>query len=392
MRVGGVLAVAALLAAAGAAFAQGNDASPVAAAQRRLIDTKRAAAAAARRASELAAAADAERDAADRARREEQALAARVTAAEAELATAAARVALVERLLADQRAKLGVAQDPVARLLAALQTLARRPAIVAFAQPGSVGDLVHVRAVLGSALPAVRQRTAGIRADLIETRRLKASAALAAEALRKGRIRLEADRVALAELEAAHRRRGAELGRGALGESDRALALGERARDLVDGMADTRTAQATAASLFALAGPVPRPLAPGSRPPAPPRGVYRRPVTGDLIVGFDELSHSGVRSRGLTFATRAGARVVAPAGGIVRYAHRFRGYGMIVILDHGQGWSSLLTGLGVLAVKPGDRIAAGATIGAAPREEPQITVELRRRGRPVDAAALMGSR
>lgn len=390
MRLGGVLAIAALFAAAGVT-AQ-TDAPALANEQQRLLATKRDAAIAAARAAKLAAAAAQERNAADKARREEQALAARVTAAEANLATASARVTLVERLLSDQRARLGRAQTPVARLLAALESLARRPTIAAVAQPGSVADLVHVRAVLGSALPVVRQRTEAVRAELAETRRLQASAALAAKALADGRTRLESDRLALATLEARHRQRSQSLGRGAISESDRALALGERARDLVDGMTATTNAKATAASLVALAGPLPRPIAPGTSPPPPASSVYRTPVAGRLVTGFDEISESGVRSRGLTFATAPRARVVAPAAGKIRYARRFRDYGTIVIIDHAAGWTSLVTGLAETSVTPGERIAMGAPIGTAPRDDPRVTVELRRRGRPVDLAALIGSR
>ncbi|KQN31697.1 metalloendopeptidase [Sphingomonas sp. Leaf34] len=390
MRLGGVLAIAALFAAAGVT-AQ-TDAPELASEQQRLVAAKRDAAIAAARAAKLTAAATQERNAADKARRDEQALAARVTAAEANLATASARVTLVDRLLSDQRARLGRAQTPVARLLAALEALARRPTIVAVAQPGSVDDLVHVRAVLGSALPVVRQRTHAVRTALAETRRLQASAALAAKALSDGRARLENDRQALANLEAQHRQRSVSLGRGALSESDRALALGERARDLVDRMAATTNAKTTAASLIALAGPLPRPIAPGTSPPAPPRGVYRAPVAGRLVTGFDEVSDSGVRSRGLTFVTAPRARVVAPAAGTIRYARRFRDYGIIVIIDHADGWTSLVTGLAATDAKPGDRVAMGAPLGTAPGDAPSITVELRRQGRPVDVAAFIGSR
>ncbi len=387
MRAGGVLAIAALFAAAGV-VAQ-TKTPDLATEQQRLVAAKRDAVVATARAAKLAAAATQERNAADKARREEQALAARVTAAEANLATASARVTLVERLLTDQRAKLGRAQAPVARLLAALESLARRPTIVAVAQPGSVDDLVHVRAVLGSALPVVRRRTEAVRTELAETRRLQASATLAAKALSDGRARLESDRQALANLEARHRQRSQSLGRGALSESDRALALGERARDLVDGMAATTNAKATAAALIALAGPIPRPIAPGITPPPPPRGVYRIPVAGRLVTGFDEVSDSGVRSRGLTFAAAPGARVVAPAAGTIRYARRFRDYGTIVIIDHADGWTSLITGLAATTAKSGDHVAMSASLGTAPSEDPRITVELRRRGRPVDVASLI---
>jgi len=118
--------------------------------------------------------------------------------------------------------------------------------------------------------------------------------------------------------------------------------------------------------------------------------VYRLPVMGRLVTRFGALSEAGMRSRGLTFAVAPGAPVVAPAAGVVRYAQAFRGYGGTVIVDHGAGWTSVLTGLGTLAVRPGGRVRGGATIGAARRGgTPHVTVELRRRGEPVDAARLI---
>jgi septal ring factor EnvC (AmiA/AmiB activator) len=247
--------------------------------------------------------------------------------------------------------------------------------------------------VLGGALPVVRARTAGIRVELAETRRLRATAATAAEALRAGRAKLDDDRQALATLEARHRGRAQALGRDALSESDRSLAMGERARDLIDQLAEQGSGAATAAGLARLAGPVPRPLAPGNVPAAAPRGVYRLPVAGRLLTGFGELSDMGVRSRGLTFAVAPAALVVAPADGTVRYAASFRGYRGIVIIDHAAGWTSLVTGLGALNVKSGTAVRAGDLLGVVGTgEEPRVTVELRRRGRPVDLAALVGYR
>lgn len=359
--------------------------------RQRLATAKRDAAVATRKADDLARNAAAERNAADRARGQEAALAARVEAAEATLAAARARRAIIGRLLAAQQQALGRQQAPVARLLAALVALARRPTVAALARPGSVDDLVHVRAVLGGALPVVRARTDAVRGAIVRTRALEGSAALAAAALRQGRARLEADRIALARLEATHRARAGALDRDAMSESDRALALGERARDLVDSLGEGDVAQATAAELAALPGPLPRPLAPGAPLPPTLRGVYRLPVRGRLVTGLDEVSDAGVRSRGLTFAVAPGAPVVAPADGVVRYARPFRGYGVIVIIDHADGWTSLVTGLAAAQVRRGERVAAGTHIGsAAGGEEPRVTVELRRRGRPMDIAALLG--
>jgi murein hydrolase activator len=360
-------------------------------ARARLAAARQEAAAASARADALTTAAAREVSAARRAQARQRALASRVAASEATVRAAEARVAVVAELQAAQRARLAEAQAPAARLLAALTGLARRPAVAAVAQPGSLDDLVHVRAVLGTALPVVQARAAGVRAELAETRRLADAAIGAAQALRRARADLQAQRTALASLEAGHRRAAAALTRDAIVQSDVALAMGERARDLIEQLEQAGEEDARAADLADLPGPVARPIAPGAVPPRVAASAYRLPISGDLVTGLGEVAPAGFRSRGLTFAVDPSAPVVAPAAGTVRYAGRFRGYGVIVLIDHGDGWSSLLTGLARAQVQVGMPVAPGALLGrAAAGQDSQVTVELRRRGRPVDIAALLG--
>ncbi|GAN11922.1 murein hydrolase activator EnvC family protein, partial [Sphingomonas paucimobilis] len=318
----------------------------------------------------------------------------RVAATEAEVRAARARVALVAGLLERQRDRLAQEQAPLAHLLAAMQDMAARPPIAAVAQPGTVADLAHVRAVFSTIAPVIAERSASIRRELAATRRVQAQAAVAAQALSATSAKLESQRQTLARLEALHRGRADQLGQSAIDESNRALALGEAARDIVDRMAERGTAQATAGELVRLAGPVARPLAPGVKGPEIAAGTYRLPVRGRVAGGFGEISDAGVRARGITLATAPSATVVAPAAGTVRYAAPFRGYGGIVILDHGEGWTSLVTGLGGIAVHSGERVETGAVLGRAGGGRggaaPRVTVELRRDGRPMDIAALLG--
>ena len=362
--------------------------------QRRLLAARAQSAAAAERAAKLDAAAKTEQNEAAKARAEEEAMGARIQQAQADIAAASARVTLVDRLLGDQQARLAAQQGPIARLIAALCSLAQRPDAVSVMQPGSVGDLVHVRAVIGSTLPLVRARTAGLRADLNKTRRRRADAALAARSLTEGRRRLETNRIALARLEAEHRLKSQDLSRSALAESDRAIGLGERARDLVDNMQETTNASATATALAALSGPLPRPGEPSDPPLSWTGGTapYRVPVTGKLVTGFGEVSpDAGVTSRGLTWAVPGGADIAAPAAGKIAFAGPFRDYGKIVVIDHGGGWSTVLIGLGTLSVATGQRVGQGALLGAAPQgDDRQVTAELRRKGRPIDPVALTG--
>lgn len=354
--------------------------------RQRLERAKADAAAAAKRAASLDRRAAAERDAAAKARAEEAAMSERIIAAEADIAAARARVAIVERLLAEQRTELGARQQPVARLLAALGSLARRPAAAAIAQPGSVDDLVHIRAVLGTALPVVRARTADVREELDQTRVLQANAMLAAKSLRDGLLTLERERRTLAALQGCHAAAATRLGRDALTESDRAIGLGEAARDIVDRMDAIDDDRATRAALVRLPGP------PASDPTPPAaRTAYRLPVRGTLLEGMGEVSDNGVRARGLMFATGSDAQVIAPAGGKIVFARAFRGFGHVVIVDHGAGWTTLVTGLGAVDVAAGQAVATGDVLGrSGSGERAQVGVELRRRGRPVDITALIG--
>lgn len=366
--------------------------------QQRLIEARAQSASAARRAAILETQAVAEQDQARKASAQEAAVAARVQRAQADISAAQARIAIIHRLLASQRAELATQQGPIIRLTAALQALARRPVLLSLVQPGSVSDLVHVRAVMATVTPVVRERTATVRAGLQRTRQLQRDATIAVSSLTESRGRLETERLALVRLEAEHRLKSQTLGRDALFESDRAIALGEQARDLVDLMSQASNAAAVRADLEALPGPLPRPLKPGEAPsPVDAMGwshatpPYRLPVDGHLLTGLGELSDAGVRSRGLTLETAPNAQVVAPAAGRIVFARAFRDYGLVVIIDHGGGWTSLIARLADVAVQAGDQVRQGAPVGhAGAGDKPHVTIELRRRDRPVDMTRLAG--
>ncbi|HTG37978.1 murein hydrolase activator EnvC family protein, partial [Sphingomonas sp.] len=319
---------------------------------------------------------------------EQAAVAARAEAAEADIAAARARIALVDAALSRQRERLAAQRAPTVRLVAALQALARRPASLALLQPGSARDAVHVRALLASIGPVVQARSAAVRTEVERTRQLREGARLAAASLRDGRARLEAQRLRLVELEAESRLRSRSLARGAMYESDRAIALGEEAREIVERIEQTEAAQDVRGRLMALDTPLPRPGAEADAiPGAPP---YRLPVRGRIVIGLGEVSENGIRARGLTIAAAPDAVVVAPAPGKVVFARPFGTYENVVILDHGDGWTSLLAGLARVQVERGDVVGAGLPVGRAGLDEgARITVELRRRGVPFDLVAML---
>lgn len=314
---------------------------------------------------------------------------ARIAAAEAGISAAEARVRIVDERRAAQRVRLAAEERPAVMLVAGLQTLARRPPALALVQPGSLQDLVHTRALLASTMPAIAARTAGMRAELALAERIERQSVAAAASLRARRADLDTERRRLAALEARGLARRQVFVDAALGEGDRVLALGEDARAIVSQSQQRRDDAAVVAVLARLPGPS---LRPGSRIGAPPssgRPRYLMPVAGRLLVGAGEISAAGVHARGLTLATAENAPVIAPADGRVVYAGPFRSFGYIAIVDHGGGWTTLVTDLAALDVSFGDTVDRGEALGRAASRRPQVTIELRRGGRPVPITPLL---
>lgn len=332
--------------------------------------------------------------AADRTAQEEAALAARIQEAEARISANEAKIRLIGQERAGLRAELAQRQRPLVELTAALQRLSRRPAVLSLLRPGSLHDAVYLRAVLETMLPEVARRTAGLRAAIARGKALQAQAEQASAELRASQGELARRRQELAALEARQRIESRTASGNADREAERALALAEQARDLSGLVGELDKAGRLRDQLAALPGPVLRPAQPqaaqvaaqvDATPPsanAPPQ--YLLPVSGRLVAGFGKSAAGRVQSRGISLAARGGAQVVAPGGGRVVFAGPYQGYGTIVIIEHGGGWTSLVTGLAALDTKVGRSVVAGSPLGIAGPGRPVLTLELRKDGQPVN--------
>jgi murein DD-endopeptidase MepM/ murein hydrolase activator NlpD len=130
-----------------------------------------------------------------------------------------------------------------------------------------------------------------------------------------------------------------------------------------------------------------------SLPPAGPSLFHLQPpVAGRLAGRFGEtLPHGAVR-KGIAFSAAAGALVRAPAAGEIAYAARFRQYGLLLILNHGDGYHTVITGISHLDGGMGRHVQAGETIGRAADPgagPPIVSMELWRHRQPVDPLPLL---
>ncbi len=122
--------------------------------------------------------------------------------------------------------------------------------------------------------------------------------------------------------------------------------------------------------------------------PSAPIQVLVMPVRGRLVLSYGQrASGADAASQGITINTRSQAQVVAPFDGQVVYAGKFRGYGQILIIEHGGRYHTLLAGLERIDAVVGQWILAGEPIGmmgSPDGQTPELYLELRRSGQPVN--------
>ncbi|MUV13013.1 murein hydrolase activator EnvC family protein [Noviluteimonas gilva] len=147
-------------------------------------------------------------------------------------------------------------------------------------------------------------------------------------------------------------------------------------------------AKAKAASKSTTPGPG-TPLRPNTTTgPALQVGGLSWPVSGSLLARYGGPMPDGRTSQGVLIAAPAGTTVKAVADGRVVFADWMNGYGLILIVDHGNGYMSLYAHNDALlkdagdAVKRGDGLASVGNSGAQGRAA--LYFELRRNGQPVN--------
>jgi septal ring factor EnvC (AmiA/AmiB activator) len=310
-------------------------------------------------------------------------------------AQAQALAALQERRSALE-ADLARQRAAVAALVRSAYALGRHGELQALLEQDRIADLARVLAYHRYFQRARAQRIDRVNAELAELARVAEEIARRKEALEtaQARQRGEAARLAgqkdararsVAALDARYRDRGARLG--ALGRNEKnTVALLSRLQKLMAQLPKPSPAKPAA------------PRKPGQSPSAPspirdaaiPLGPMNLPLAGSVLAGFHGALPDGHQSQGLLIAGAAGAPVHAVRDGRVAYADWLKGYGLLLILDHGGGWLSLYAFNDSLLKDAGEEVRAGeaiSTVGSSGGQgRAALYFELRRNGQPADPA------
>mgnify|MGYP003663961192 CR=1 FL=1 len=116
------------------------------------------------------------------------------------------------------------------------------------------------------------------------------------------------------------------------------------------------------------------------------RGLLPLPVGGRIVTRYDE-SDDVSHKKGITIETRPQAAIISPFDGQIAFAGPFRHYGLLLIIDHGDGYHTLLAGMGSIDGTVGQLLLAGEPVGrmeSSSKERPKLYMELRNNGAPID--------
>lgn len=116
------------------------------------------------------------------------------------------------------------------------------------------------------------------------------------------------------------------------------------------------------------------------------KGTLPLPVGGRIISNYNESRKAG-QQKGIVIESRPEAAVISPFDGQIAFAGPFRHYGLLLIIDHGDGFHTLLAGLGSIEGAVGQLLLAGEPVGQmkkSSKEKPKLYMELRSKGAPIN--------
>ncbi len=318
---------------------------------------------------------------------------------ESELQRQSAALAELQRRRDALGVKLGAQREELTRLLRAAYKLGDDAPLKVLLSQDSVADAGRDMAYHRYLQRDRAQRIAALNEQLHELDALEKEIA-------QKRVQLDATRAdkrkELSALEKQRRDRAAliaQLDERYRDRNAKEKALGRDVKALERLLAQLRAAAARAArereAAARAAANASKPSSAGTRKPvqvastAPINvGGLGWPASGALLAGFGGTMPDGRRSEGLLIGAAAGAPVRSVADGTVVYAEWMTGYGLLLIVDHGNGYMSLYANNDALLKDAGDAVKRGDALGSVGSSggqgRPALYFELRRNGQPVN--------
>lgn len=318
-------------------------------------------------------------------------------------------LAVLQKHLSESEEKFNSENDMLIETLAALQNLALRPSEAVLVQPLSPVEVMRSSILLRGSVHALESRASSIRQSIEDISNQKKQIAARLQDLEKDNKKLaqqQDDMKKLSQQKSAMYSQISSKSEEAKKKADMLASQAHNLRDLLEKlekqkeinrrqMAEkARLAREQAADKLrrenhGLEASYAENNTAAPETPATgfskAKGRLSRPARGPLVTAFHSELSKGVVSNGIDIKTAAKAQVIAPFDGTVIYAGPFKNFANLVIIDHGEGYTSLLSGLGETDTEVGQMLLAGEPVGTMPADaNSKLHMEIRKNNHPVD--------
>lgn len=291
----------------------------------------------------------------------------------------------LEENLAKRDAGAALARGQLKVLARALARLVRVPPAAFLLQGQALEESIHQAILLRALLPRLRDQAANLAGEMLELQHLRAHVAEEKRLAAAAQQNLAWQQAKLDQLVKARQGLLQKTTQEKEAIAKQLESLAAEAKDLRQ-LLDKVNKQAKN---------MPSAGKETAKPDSAGNGAgLRQPVSGKIVLGYGAKDPYGLPSQGVTYSAQPGSPIVAPRAGRVVFVGPFKGYGLIVILQHPGGAHSLLAGFGRIDAEMGQEVEAGEPLGILPSvsKEPdgasRLYFEWRHHGETADPAAV----
>lgn len=308
---------------------------------------------------------------------------------------------VLQKHLAESEKKFTREHGMLIETLAALQNLALRPSEAVLVQPLSPVDVMRSSILLRGSAHALEGRAQIIRQSIEDISRQKDEIAGRLADIEKENKELEKQQADMKVLSKQKSEMYSQLSTQSKEAQEKAKALASQANNLRDLVAKLEKQKELQKKQMAEKARLARErateeLRAANRPDYTPqpqeptgfgkaKGRLSRPARGPVVTKFHAEMSKGVISNGIDIKTVSKAQVIAPYDGTVIFAGPFKNFANLLIIDHGEGYTSLLSGLAETDATVGQMLLSGEPVGVMPAgDNVKLHMEIRKKNRPVD--------
>lgn len=286
-------------------------------------------------------------------------------------------------------------RERLAELLAALQRLSQHPPALVLLRPNESLNTIQSASLLSKILPAISAEAEILKQEMTE---LEAAKASLSEEKEKEQIALKLVRQEQSEMAYLMAQRQ-EVYNGLLSEAQktenniaRLVNEAQSVEALLKGLeANKLAAKAESDRTFK----VPQNY-PTNKPFTAAKGQLAFPVNGQVSERYNSQNSEG-KLKGIKVKAGQNAQVIAPYDGQIVFAGPFRNYGQLLIIEHGEGYHTLMAGFSVIYGSVGQWVLTGEPVGVINQSDKdsdsaknnsghELYVEIRHDGKPINPA------